>query len=97
VLTFDQLAAELGAGLDREVAYRRVTPDEYADLLRPVLGPKAAAGVAAGYAAMPEEPSPLMAPDSTAAWAELGFSPTRARDWAARVLAARVQQVAVAS
>ncbi len=94
VLTFDELAAELGAGLGRQLAFRRVTPDEYADLLRPVLGPGAAAGVAAGYAAMPEEPSPHMAPDSAAAWAEVGLSPTRARDWAARVLAPHLEEAA---
>ncbi|WNV75616.1 hypothetical protein [Geodermatophilus sp. DSM 44513] len=97
VLSFDQLAAEVGAGLGREVVYRRITPDEFADLLRPVLGPEAAAGVAGGYAAMPEEPNPLMAVDSSAAWAELGVTPTLAREWAAQVLSSRLQQAAAPS
>jgi hypothetical protein len=87
VLTFQQLAGEIGVGLGSDVVFHRVSPDEYADLLRPVLGPEAAAGVAGGYAAMPEGPNPLMGLDSGAVWAELGHSPTSAHEWAARVLA----------
>jgi uncharacterized protein YbjT (DUF2867 family) len=86
-LTFDALAAELGAGLGRELVFRRVTAAEYGELLAPVLGGGAAAGVEAAYGAMPEEPNPLMAPDAAAVWARLGLAPTTARDWAATVLA----------
>ncbi|MGY1607516.1 hypothetical protein [Geodermatophilus sp. SYSU D00700] len=87
VLTFDGLATEIGRGLGREVVFTRVTPQEYGDLLRPVLGDEAAAGVAGAYGAMPEEPNPLMAPDAAPHWARLGLSPTPAAVWAREVLA----------
>jgi uncharacterized protein YbjT (DUF2867 family) len=86
-LTFDELAAEIGAGLGRPLVFRRVGAAEYGALLRPVLGGAAAAGVAAAYAAMPEGSNPLMAPDADAVWARLGVRPTPARTWAASVLA----------
>ncbi len=86
-LTFDALAAEIGHGLGRPVVFRRVPADTYADLLRPVVGDGAAAGVAAAYGAMPETANPAMAVDAGAAWARLGLTPTPARDWAAAVLA----------
>ncbi len=86
VLTFDELAAEIGRGLGREVVFTRVDPGEYGDLLRPVLGDEAAAGVAGAYAAMPEGPNPLMAPDATPSWTRLGLSPTPAAVWAEGVL-----------
>lgn len=86
-LTFEALAAEIGLGLGRAVRFRRITAPEYGDLLRPVLGDGAAAGVEAAYGAMPEGPNPLMAPDATATWARLGMTPTSAQDWAAAVLA----------
>lgn len=85
-LTFEELAAEIGSGLGRPLAFRRVTAAEYGDLLRPVLGDGAAQGVAAAYSSMPEEPNPLMAPDATAVWARLGVAPTSAREWAVAVL-----------
>ena len=86
VLTFDELAVEIGAGIGRPVEFRRVTAVEYGDLLRPVLGDGAAQGVAAAYGAMPEDANPLMAPDAAAVWARLGATPTPAREWAAAVL-----------
>ena len=86
VLTFEELAAEIGAGVERPLAFRRVPAAEYGDLIRPVLGDGAAQGVAAAYGAMPEEPDPLMAPDATAVWARLGVTPTPVREWAAAVL-----------
>ncbi len=86
LLTFEELAVEIGAGIGRPVAFRRVTAAEYGDLLRPVLGDGAAQGVAAAYGAMPEEPNPLMGRDATAVWARLGVTPTPAREWAAAVL-----------
>ena len=86
LLTFEELAVEIGAGIGRAVAFRRVTAAEYGDLLRPVMGDGVAQGVAAAYGAMPEEPDPLMARDAAAAWARLGITPTPAREWAAAVL-----------
>jgi uncharacterized protein YbjT (DUF2867 family) len=87
LLTFEELARELGAGLDRDTVFRRVTPEEFGDLMRPFLGDQAAAGVAAAYGAMPETPNPAMVLDASATWAELGLEPMTAREWAARVLA----------
>jgi uncharacterized protein YbjT (DUF2867 family) len=85
-LTFEQLAAELSAGLGQEITFRRVTPDEYGDMLRPILGPEAAAAVAGAYGSMPEESDPMMAPDASPAWQRLGVRPTTAREWAQRDL-----------
>ena len=87
VLTFDELAAEIGEGLGREFAFRRVSADQYADLLRPVVGDQAAAGVAAAYGSMPEDPNPAMAFDASGSWARLAVEPTSARQWAREVLA----------
>lgn len=86
VLTFDELAAEIAAGIGRPVAFRSVTAAEYGALLAPIVGPDAARNVEAAYGSMPAEPNPLMAPDASATWARLGVTPTRARDWAATTL-----------
>lgn len=86
-LTFPELAAELGAGLGRPLRFRRIAPGEYGDLLRPVVGPEVAAGVAGAYGSMPEEANPLMAPDAGPVWDRLGLRPTPARRWAADTLA----------
>jgi|GEM_PF-2087083 uncharacterized protein YbjT (DUF2867 family) len=93
-LTFPELAAELGAGLDRELTFRSITPAEYGAMLRPFLGDAAAAGVEQAYAAMPPEPSPLMNPAAAAAnWQRLGGAPTAAREWAAHVLRPALEAV----
>jgi uncharacterized protein YbjT (DUF2867 family) len=86
-LTFDALAAQIAAGTGREVVFRSITPAEYGDLLRPVLGDAAADGVTAAYSGMPTGPNPLMSPDAGPTWQRLGVSPTTARDWAAQHLA----------
>jgi NAD(P)H dehydrogenase (quinone) len=86
VLSFDELAGEFSAGLGRPVAFRRVSPAEYGDLLRPVLGPEAAAGVEAMYDAMPATSPDGMRVDATDTWKRLGVAPTTARAWAATVL-----------
>ena len=87
VLSFVELAAELSAGLGRPVTFRELTPAGYAALLRPVLGPEAAAGVEAAYAAMGGTSPEEMRVDATDAWKRLGVTPTTAREWAATVLA----------
>jgi uncharacterized protein YbjT (DUF2867 family) len=87
VLTFDQLAAEIGRGLGRDVVFTRIDPGGYGELVRPVLGDEAAAGVAGAYAGMPEGPNPAMAPDAGPTWDRLGLSPTPASVWAREVLA----------
>lgn len=87
VLTFEQLAGEIGEGVNRETVFRRVSAQEYADLLRPVIGDQAATGVAAAYGSMPEEANPSMAFDASSSWSRLGVEPTSAREWARQVLA----------
>ncbi len=89
-LTFDDLARELGAGIGRELAFHRVSPAEYGNLLRPFMA-EAADGVEAAYSSMPEEPNPLMTPDAGATWDRLGLTPTSARQWASTVLAGALQ------
>ncbi len=87
-LSFVELADEFSRGLGRPVAFRQVTPAGYAALLRPVLGPEAAAGVEAYYSAMPATSPDEMRLDATDTWKRLGVTPTAARVWAATVLAA---------
>jgi len=88
LLTFDELAAELGAGLGTELRFVRITPAEYGAAVRPFLGEQGAAGVEAAYASMPEGRNPGFDPPEAAGnWQRLGVTPTRAREWAAQVLA----------
>jgi uncharacterized protein YbjT (DUF2867 family) len=96
VLSFVELAEELSRGLGRPVAFRRVTPAEYGELLRPVLGADAAADVEAYYAAMPDTSPDEMRLDATDTWKRLGVTPTPAREWAATVLAAALAAVPAA-
>lgn len=84
VLTFTQVAATLGQVLGHPVAFRRITGQEYAGMIAPVLGEELAFGIGAGYDQMPPFPNPLMAPDTTAAREELGVTFTSLADWAAR-------------
>jgi len=56
-------------------------------MLRPFLGPDAAAAVAGAYGATPRTSNPSLAPDASEAWRRLGLTPTTARRWAADVLA----------
>ncbi|SFQ71940.1 Uncharacterized conserved protein YbjT, contains NAD(P)-binding and DUF2867 domains [Amycolatopsis arida] len=86
-LSFGELAAELGAGLGRRVGYRRVSPREYGEPARPVLGSGFADWVIAEYEARSDAPSDFLAADTTDTWARLGVAPMPARRWAATVLA----------
>ncbi len=86
-LTFEQLAEEVGGGLDTELTFVRVTPTEFGDMMRPFMGDGPADGVAAGYASMPEEPNPgLNPPQAAESWRALGVTPLGAREWAREVL-----------
>ncbi|MGL5910425.1 MAG: hypothetical protein ACRCZP_10530 [Phycicoccus sp.] len=86
VLTFEELATAVSDAVGRAVRFRRVDADEWAALLTPVLGEAAAAGVAAAYRAMPEQPNPALSQDASATWQLLGITPRTARDWAAETL-----------
>lgn len=86
-LTFEQLAATVGAVLDRPVRFVQVSPSEYATQLRPFVGEQAAAGVEAAYGAMPPTSNPAFdPPEAAATWQRLGLAPTSARQWATSVL-----------
>lgn len=55
-----EVAAQLSNALGRQVQWRTITPAEYEDMLRPHLGPAAAAGIAASYAAPAPTPDPTL-------------------------------------
>jgi nucleoside-diphosphate-sugar epimerase len=76
--TGDELAAALGA------RWQQITPDEFADQLRPHVGDHAADGSAAVYRTAVPAPTP----DGAPARAALGWSPRSIAEWAAGRLAA---------
>jgi hypothetical protein len=78
------IAAAIGAALGRPVRWRTVSPEEYADLLRPYVGDHAADGTAAVYHAIAGQP-PGPAPDPTPAREALGWEPRDLATWASRV------------
>lgn len=57
-LTGDAAAAAVGAALGRALRWQTITPDVYADHLRPEIGDEAAEGIAGFYAAAAEAPAP---------------------------------------
>lgn len=59
-LVGDEVAARLSHAVRRPVQWRTITPAEYEDMLAPHLGPAAAAGVAASYAAPSPAPDPTL-------------------------------------
>jgi uncharacterized protein YbjT (DUF2867 family) len=81
VATGNEVAGAIGAALGRAVIWHAITPDAYAELLRPQLGDHAADGTAEIYrmrAAAP--PAPL--PDPGPARDALGWAPRDAGTWA---------------
>jgi uncharacterized protein YbjT (DUF2867 family) len=54
-LTGDEVAQNLTKASGRPVTWVTISPDRYRELLTPVIGPEAAAGIAASYAAGPAE------------------------------------------
>jgi len=74
-LTGAELAAALGAGAGRDVAWATITPERYRELLTDVIGPAAAAGIADSYAHPAPAGPPLpedqveAGPTTVTAWA----------------------------
>jgi nucleoside-diphosphate-sugar epimerase len=81
--TGDEVAAALGA------RWQPITPDEFADRLRPHLGDHAADGTAAVYRMAAPAPTPDAAPAREA----LGWAPRSIEDWAALVKSRASRQV----
>jgi uncharacterized protein YbjT (DUF2867 family) len=77
-----EVAETLGATLGRPLRWQALTPDEFADMLRPHLGDHAADGTAAMYRMLASSP-PAPEPDPGAARAALGWAPRSIADWAA--------------
>ncbi|MDA0163897.1 NmrA family NAD(P)-binding protein [Solirubrobacter ginsenosidimutans] len=83
-VTGHEVAAQLGAVLDRELRWEPIAPREFGERLRPFLGDHAAEGTATVYemlAAAPRGP----APDPAAAREALGWAPRSVAEWASEV------------
>ena len=80
-VTGDDLARALGAALGRPVRWQTITPDAYAELLRPHLGDHPADGTAAVYRMLAEFP-PAPPPDPAPAREALGWAPRDVEAWA---------------
>ena len=81
LLSGRDLAGAVSATLGRPVRWEPISPDAFADLLRPHLGDHAADGTAAVYRMQAEAP-PAPAPDPTPAREALGWAPRDAATWA---------------
>jgi uncharacterized protein YbjT (DUF2867 family) len=80
-LTGDELARSLGEGLGRRLRWQTISPEAFADALRPHLGDHAAEGTAAVYRMLAELP-PGPAPDPSPAREALGWAPRDPATWA---------------
>ncbi len=76
-----EVAAAIGKAIGRTVRWQTITPDEFADRLRPHLGDHAADGTAAVYRM--HAAAPPAWPDAAAARAMLDWAPRDAATWAA--------------
>lgn len=80
-MTGDRSAAALAAALGRPVRWRTISPDAFADRLRPYLGDHAAEGTAAVYRMLATAPPPPI-PDPGPARAALDWAPRDLETWA---------------
>ena len=80
-LTGDRTAAALAAALGRPVRWQTISPDEFADRVRPYLGDHAADGTAAVYRMSASAPPPP-APDAGPAREALDWAPRDLETWA---------------
>lgn len=78
-LTGEAAAAELAAATGVDVRWRTITPQEFERQLVGQIGPEAAAGIAAFYAAGPDGSPPPPDPSTVA------VGPTHLREWAAGI------------
>jgi len=80
-LTGDQAAAALSEALGRPLTWKAIAPDRYRELLTPVIGAASAAGIAASYAAPPQDGPPLAAESVITGTTDLARW-ARSVDWA---------------
>jgi nucleoside-diphosphate-sugar epimerase len=73
-MTGQEVAGALTAAIGRPVRWQQITPEEFADRLRPHLGDHAADGTAAVYRMLATAP-PAPAPDASPAREVLGWAP----------------------
>ncbi len=83
-LTGDELARSLGEALGRRLRWQTISPEAFADALRPHLGDHAAEGTAAVYRMLAEMP-PGPAPDPAPAREALDWAPHDPATWAREV------------
>jgi nucleoside-diphosphate-sugar epimerase len=84
-MTGDRSAAALAAALGRPVRWQTISPDEFAERLRPYLGDHAAEGTAAVYRMMASA-APPPAPDPGPAREALDWAPRDLETWARDVV-----------
>jgi nucleoside-diphosphate-sugar epimerase len=80
-VTGDEIADTVGTVIARPVRWHTVSPDEFAEMLRPHLGDHAADGVAGVYRALAASP-PAPLPDPAPAREVLGWAPRTVEAWA---------------
>ncbi|CEO98765.1 NmrA-like domain-containing protein [Plasmodiophora brassicae] len=85
-ITGKNLAEAFARYLNRPVSYSSLEPDQFRDILTPVFGAAAAAGVAGGYKAMAGTSANVIAQDTTAQRL-LGLKPRSLQQWLAEVSA----------
>lgn len=81
IATGHEVAAAVADALGRPVRWEPITPDAFADLLRPHLGDHAATGTAEFYRALASAP-PAAPPDPAPAREALGWAPRGLEEWA---------------
>lgn len=79
-ITGDDLAASFAQFLGRPVAFNSLTPEAFGEMIAPVLGAGAAAGVVAGYQAQARAAANVIVP-TTSAQQRLGLAPRTVGRW----------------
>lgn len=84
-LTGADLAEGFARHLGKTVRYEAITPEAFGEMLTPLFGPAASAGVVAGYQAKAKNDACVIAAD-TSAQTLLGLQPASVQQWLAQVL-----------
>jgi uncharacterized protein YbjT (DUF2867 family) len=85
-ITGTDLAKSFSSYLSRPVSFSSITPEAFGEMIAPVFGEGAAAGVVAGYQAQARASSNAIEPRTTAQ-KQLGLAPRTAEQWLVEVLA----------